>query len=162
MAEEDAISEKQMKFITSLLHQKADVEKRDFKEIRKQFKEENGYTNLQTISRGKAHQLLNNLMEELGIEKINNNGNKPKKTENKPNSEEMEEKKQDLKLEDKDGEIIDDMQKFIRAAVSITEEEVLSHEIPIQGLGGFIQKIATCMLLVKYRIDTEEAKGAGN
>ena len=159
MAEEDQISEKQMRFITSLLHRKADAEGRDFKEVRKEFKEVNGYTNLQTLSRGKAHKLLNNLMEELGIEQLNNNGITPDKTENKPNSEEKHENKRELKLENTDTAIINDMQKFVRAAVSITEEEVLSHDVPTQGLGGFIQKIATCMLLVKYRENSEEATG---
>ena len=49
------------------------------------------------------------------------------------------------------------MRKFVRAAVDITLEEVIAKDIPVQGLGGFVQKIATTLYLTKHPIKEEGA-----
>lgn len=171
MSEEegDLITDKMVRKATSLFHKLATRRGADFKDIREKCKKHFGYINLAKVRLDEGHRIIDELIELTGGEEeetgprddsgpqssiIKNQG--ATVIDDGTTAKEIveptkEEKKIIVQDEDATTSI---MREAIRAAVDITQKEVIEKDIPVMGLGGFVLEIGKVLFEAKM---SEEA-----
>lgn len=173
MSEEEGnlITDKMVKKATFLIHKLAQRRGADYSEIQKKCKKLLGYTNLAKVSLVDGHAIINKLIELTGGEEEEE---KPKTDATddlsvpaKPDentgatviddgttAKEIVEPKKEEKEQD-DDLVTSTMRKAIRAAVDITQKEVIEKEIPVMGLGGFVLEVGKVLFEAKMREEAD-------
>ena len=155
------ISDGMIKKLTYLIHKLANRRNEDFKEIQKKCKKQFGYTNLAKMKLVDGHSMITKLIELTGGEEERNE--KPTKDDlspaqlpTKPDDglakigpkKQEEEQTKEVAQEEEDL-VTSTMRKAIRAAVDITNNEIVAKEIPVMGLGGVVLEIGKVIFEAK-------------
>ena len=169
MADEQLITDKMIKKATFLIHKLANRRGVDYLDIQKKCKKQFGYTNLAKVTLEDGHAIINKLIELTGGEEEEEK--EPGKDDLSPQKDETKKEKEigedngavekaiekeagKLREEDKKAQEDEDlvtstMRKAIRAAVDITNKEIVAKEIPVMGLGGVVLEIGKVIFNAK-------------
>ena len=154
--EEALISDKMVKMVTALIYELADQKGINFKEAQDRCKRAFGYTNLAKVSMTDGHAMIKKLMKWTGAEE-----QKPQLPTNP--DEKLDEKSTGTVITpvimepvppviankpEETGAVLQ-MREAIRAAVSITLEEVVDKKVPVQGLGAFVLELTKVIFEAK-------------
>lgn len=150
MAAEDFATEAQIKKLYAVLHS-LNIDPKDFK------KEQN-FASYAKLTRGQCSAFIEELEQQEAKQPgwMTDQGERPA----------AEAKKQPE--QDTDGDmqtLIEDMRTAVKGAVQITLQEVLTADLPIQGVGNFVEKIAVTIFRHKHggailrEPETEPASG---
>ena len=141
---EELITEKMVKKATFLIHKLANRRGVDYLDIQKKCKKQFGYTNLAKMALEDGHSMITKLIGLTGGEEERNE--EPAKDDLAPQKEETTKGKAIEKEEDL---VTSTMRKAIRAAVDITNNEIVAKEIPVMGLGGVVLEIGKVIFEAK-------------
>lgn len=149
MADEQLlITDKMIRKATFLIHKLANSRGVDYLDIQKKCKKQFGYTNLAKMALEDGHSMITKLIELTGGEEVRNE--EPTKDDLPPQKEETKEGKAVEKAIEKEEDLVTStMRKAIRAAVDITNNEIVAKEIPVMGLGGVVLEIGKVIFNAK-------------
>ena len=145
MADEQLITDKMIRKATFLIHKLANSKGVDYLDIQKKCKKQFGYTNLAKMELVDGHSMITKLIELTGGEEERNE--EPAKDDLPPQKEETKEQKKEMEQEE--DLVTSTMRKAIRAAVDITNNEIVAKEIPVMGLGGVVLEIGKVIFEAK-------------
>lgn len=149
--EESLITEAMVKKATYLIHKLADQRNETFETIRNKCKKMFGYMNLAKLSLDDGHAMISKLIEVTGGEEEEGTPQLPKKPDDGSPKREITkqpaEKEEEIRTEE--DVVTATMRKAIRAAVDITQKEVIEKDIPVMGLGGFVLEVGKVLFEAK-------------
>ena len=148
--EEDLITDPMVRKATYLIHKLADRKSTDFRDIQKKCKKLFGYSNLAKVSLDEGHAIINKLIELTGGEEATPQlPTKPETAETAQPTTPAPEPSEEIKRTEEDDLVTSTMRKAIRAAVDITNNEIVAKEIPVMGLGGVVLEIGKVIFEAK-------------
>jgi len=150
----DLITEGMVKKATYLIHKLANRRGADFGEIQKRCKKSLGYTNLAKVTLEEGHAIINKLIELTGGEEAEEAEEEIKDDLTKESEAKQEEIAEEVAEED--DLVTSTMRKAIRAAVDITNNEIVAKEIPVMGLGGVVLEIGKVIFEAKMAEEASE------
>ena len=169
--DENLITEKMIKKVTYLVHKLADRRGAQYEDILKKCKKMFAYTNLAKVSLVDGHAIIKKLIDMTGGEEEEQTAEKddlsPQKEEIKEGEDNSEVEKaiekeagnlreEDKKAQEDEDLVISTMRQSIRAAVDITNNEIVAKEIPVMGLGGVVLEIGKIIFNAKMAEEANE------
>ena len=163
---EELITEKMVRKATFLIHKLANRRGVAYLDIQKKCKKQFGYTNLAKMTLVDGHSMISKLIELTGGEEERNeeptkDDLSPAQLPTKPDDglakigpkKQEEEQTKEVAQEEEDL-VTSTMRKAIRAAVDITNNEIVAKEIPVMGLGGVVLEIGKVIFEAKMAEET--------
>jgi len=150
--QEGLITKKMINKATFLVHKLANRRGAEYKDVLAKCKKLFGYTNLAKVTLEDGHVIINKLIELTGGEEEASNEEPAKDDLSLQKEETKDQEKETSQDEDL---VTSTMRKAIRAAVDITNKEIVAKEIPVMGLGGVVLEIGKVIFEAKM---AEEAK----
>jgi len=150
--EEGLITDKMVGKVTWLVHKLAARRGADYQDVLAKCKKLFGYTNLAKVTIEDGHAIINKLIELTGGEEETEVFDA--KDDLSPQEEETKDQEEETP-QDEDL-VTSTMRKAIRAAVDITNKEVVEKEVPVMGLGGFVLEIGKVIFEAKMAKEVKE------